>query len=359
MNCVAGIGRLGLPLLLNFADRTSSSWIGYDVNETYVSDLSKGVYASTEAGVNDLLSETKASFTSDPEVLKACEHIILCVRTDSVENGEYDVSNVFDFVEVLKEQLGNCEAVGLESLVINCNVNPGTSLLVEEALKDFDVTVIFWPEWVKQGAIVEDQLNPPVQIFGASAWSTSTENTIALLASLNTNPDNTPVERMTLMEAEATKLVLNCYLTVKISYANMVGRLFNDLGLRGEIILRACGHDPRIGNSFFRPGEPFGGPCFPRDIRAFKAFADSFGCELPVIDAAEKVNKLERQLLLKNKFKQAVDKGEANFESLDFKKGTYIFSGSPNLEAAINLDRFGLKVNVEEEYRDQLSQLND
>ena len=136
--------------------------------------------------------------------------------------------------------------------------------------------MIFWPEWVKQGSIVNDQRNPPVQIFGSSRWSERTEDTIALLSSVNCKLEPTPVERMSLMEAEATKLVLNCYLTVKISYANMVGRLFEELGLRGDLILRACGHDPRIGNSFFGAGAPFGGPCFPRDIKAFQAFASLF-----------------------------------------------------------------------------------
>ena len=134
------------------------------------------------------------------------------MRTDSLDSGEYDVSNVFNFLAVLKEQLKESESVVLKSLVINCNVNPGTSLLVEEMLKEFDVEVIFWPEWVKQGSIVNDQRNPPVQIFGSSRWSERTEDTIALLSSVNCKLEPTPVERMSLMEAEATKLVLNCYL---------------------------------------------------------------------------------------------------------------------------------------------------
>ena len=137
------------------------------------------------------------------------------MRTDSLDSGEYDVSNVFNFSRSERAVKGKRKRCS-EKSVINCNVNPGTSLLVEEMLKEFDVEVIFWPEWVKQGSIVNDQRNPPVQIFGSSRWSERTEDTIALLSSVNCKLEPTPVERMSLMEAEATKLVLNCYLTVKI-----------------------------------------------------------------------------------------------------------------------------------------------
>jgi UDPglucose 6-dehydrogenase len=182
---------------------------------------------------------------------------------------------------------------------------------------------------------------------------------INLISKIDQNELETPKYQMSLIEAELTKVTLNCYLTVKISFANMIGDMADQLGLDPNLILSAVGCDPRIGSRFFQPGSPYGGPCFPRDTKALLSFGSLFGIELPIIKAAEEVNALMMNKKKKELFCLSRQSNEVKFENLDFKKGTYIYSGSPNLIVAQFLEQFGVKITVAPEFMDQMDMLND
>lgn len=357
-NAVVGIGRLGLPLLLNFQKQTGSDWLGYDINANYVALLNNGSFSSHEPHVDSLLNQTNCRFTSDASDLKTCRAIFLCVRTDSEEDGQYDVSNVFDFVKTLTDNLDEGKHA-IEWLVINCNVNPGTSDKVQNMLRPFGINVCFWPEWVKQGEIVKDQTNPPVHVLGFGDDTENKDWIIDLILSIDLNSSDTPKHIMSFVEAEVTKITLNCYLTVKISYANMIGRFAEQLGLNGRKILQAVGEDPRIGNLFFKPGDAYGGPCFPRDTKALISFGKKFGHDFPLVEAASTVNEQMMFDAKVEKFREARETRVAKFEHLDFKKGTYIFSGSPNLIYAQFLNDLGVEIELDSEFANQIEIVND
>ncbi len=357
-NAVVGIGRLGLPLLLNFERFSNDEWVGYDINTKYISALNERTFVSYESGVNELLSTTKCSFTSALADILDCSIIFLCVRTDSVITGEYDVQNVFNFIDALDE-IHSAKSSSIDWIVVNCNVNPGTSNMLSRRLAKHNIQVCFWPEWVKQGEIIADQTNPPVHVLGFGKHANNKDELINTILKIDQNPKIAPVYEMSYFEAELAKITLNCFLTVKISYANMIGQFADSLGLSGEKILSAVGNDPRIGNLFFKPGAAYGGPCFPRDTKALIAFAKQFGVDLPLVEAAESINKSMMDAQKKTVFLSSHDSNSAYFEFLDFKAGTNIFSGSPNLILAQFLNGLGIRIDLPKELAHQEDMVND
>jgi UDPglucose 6-dehydrogenase len=351
-NAVVGVGRLGLPLLLNFERFSDGEWVGYDINSDYISQLNSKNFSSFEPGVNDLLKTASCSFTDKIDDILDAEIVFLCVRTNSVETGQYDVQNIFDFIERLEKRLVQ-RTSSIEWLVVNCNVNPGTSMRVLNILEKYGINVCFWPEWVKQGSVVADQMFPAVHVLGFPNGTGDKEKLLNVIAQIDQNVTKAPTCEMSLFEAELTKITLNCFLTVKISYANMIGHLAERLGLNADRILSAVGLDPRIGSLFFKPGAPYGGPCFPRDTKALIAFGELFGVKLPLVEAAEQVN---AEMVKSEKIRLFSSSHASNrvfFEHLDFKKGTNIFSGSPNLLLAQFLNELGVEIELACEFKDQ------
>jgi UDP-glucose 6-dehydrogenase len=148
--------------------------------------------------------------------------------------------------------------------------------------------------------------------------------------------------------AEIVKLAVNCFLTTKISYANMVGEVLTLSGLESEIdtVLTAIGEDTRIGNKFLKYGYGFGGPCLPRDNRSLGAYANKLGLEYNLGLTTDNFNN-EHASFLKNYF---IKKNERNlpfwFQYISYKDGTDILTESQQYRLCIDLLNAGYKVYV-------------
>ena len=153
---------------------------------------------------------------------------------------------------------------------------------------------------------------------------------------------------MSTTAAEICKIAINCYLTTKISYANQIGQVMSFAGLGHEIgtALTAIGSDARIGNKYLKFGFGFGGPCFPRDNRAFAAYAKSVGVEHNIGETTDNFNEAHSDFIKDYYIKENVNKLPFVFESVAYKSGTDIITESQQYRLCLDLLNEGYKVYV-------------
>ena len=338
---VIGIGRLGICFALTL-EEAGYSVIGCDINQSYVKSINNKTLNSSEPGVNEKLKKSK-NFVATCDLEKTVRHsnnLFVTVASFSEPDGKYDVSQVNSVVD-------NLINLGAQSrtkhLIICTNVNPGFTDTISKRLEDYNWTVSFNPETIAQGTILQNQKYPDCVYIG----SENKENIKTLVEIYNNICGNSPsIHIMDRLSAELTKVSLNCYLTCKISFANMVGDLANKIGADANKVLNAVGSDSRINNKFFKYGFGWGGPCFPRDTRAFIRLSKNNEMPYDMCTASNEINKkhLEfqvSQFLKTNKTKYFTD-------SVTYKKGTIILEESQQLQLALELARKGVEVTIEE-----------
>lgn len=338
---VIGIGRLGLCFSLTLA---SSGFyvVGHDIMESYVKEVNDKTFFSYEPGVNDLLLKSK-NFMATINLEDAVNHsdtIFVTVASFSEEDGRYDVSQVEAVVESLKA-LGRQEVE--KHLVICTNVNPGYSDKVFEKLKNYNWQVSFNPETVAQGTILKNQSEPDCVYIGSDSEELSSEIQEIYEAVCR----NTPVYyKMDRLSAELTKVSLNCYLTCKISFANMIGDIATEIGADPQKVLAAVGGDSRINNKFFNYGFGWGGPCFPRDTRALIRLAKDNGVHCDMCIASISANEKHLNFQVKQFIKS--DKKKYFTNSVTYKPNTTIIEESQQLKFALELANNDVEVCIDE-----------
>ena len=264
------------------------------------------------------------------------------MRTESNEDGKYNHSQIESLIFDLK-QLGRQEHP--KHVVICSNVQPGYSDTVAERLREYNYIVSFNPETIAQGQIVNDQLYPKIVIIGE-------ENSEAgdLIASIYSKmcKSTYSLHRMDRTSAELTKVGLNCSLTAKISMANTIGDVAIRLGANPDKVLNAIGSDNRIGNQYFKYGFGYGGPCFPRDNRAFIRCADSVGIDAHMNKACDKSNKEHLLHQLDNFIVNRPIETPITITDVTFKKGCASIEESQQLEFAVRLAKLGYDITIKE-----------
>jgi len=228
--------------------------------------------------------------------------------------------------------------------VIGCTVLPGYIANVGRyLLKDcVNTTLSYNPEFIAQGEIISGFLRPDIVLIGEG----TTEAGDILEEIYRKSCDNKPkICRMTPESAEITKLAINCYITTKIAFCNLIGDIADRTPNSNKFdILAAVGGDTRIGEKYLRPGYGFGGPCFPRDNRALGNYARSLGLEALLSDATDNSNKLHAQVMIQEFLKQ--DRDQYVFEDVCFKEDCPVpnIEESQKLAVARGLKKAGKKV---------------
>ncbi len=352
---IIGIGRLGLCWAL-VLERSGYNVVGCDIIEDYVNALNDKTFFSYEPHVNDYLKSSK-NFTATTELTKAVNHsdtIFVNVRTDSDFDGKYDHSQVISVVDGLVS-LGHQSR--RKHLIIATNVNPGYCDEVAEQLKDLNYVVSFSPEYVPQGKIIEWDERPEIVVIGEESKDLGDELQEIFNSVCKNDP---PVHRMDRLSAEISKLALNCYLTVKISYANSIGDLALRAGADPDKILSAIGSDSRIGPKNLRYGFGYGGPCFPRDNKALIHYSQKVGASIPLNASADQINREHLEFQIKHFIETrpnntivifngvAADTSNytdaVEYGSIAYKNGTVILEESQQLYFAIAVAKKGYKV---------------
>jgi len=338
---VIGIGRLGLCFCLTL-EKGGYSVTGCDIIEDYVKEINNKTFRSFEPGVNELLKQSK-NFVATTDIAKAVKDsrlIFVTVATYSEADGRYDVSQIDSVVEQLVS-LGHQEVE--KHLVICSNVNPGYSDSIHKILSPYNWQVSYNPETIAQGTILLNQSKPDCVYIGADSVGLKVEIADVYENICDNNPRICEMDRLS---AELTKVSLNCYLTCKISFANMVGDLATKIGANPDAVLSAVGADSRINNKFFRYGFGWGGPCFPRDTRAFSRLARDNSMPHDMCIASNEANNKH----LDFQIEQFLSSGAKEYvaDSVTYKKGTVILEESQQLKFAVELAKAGVKVCIQD-----------
>ena len=338
---VIGIGRLGLCFSMTL-ESGGYNVVGCDINEEYVNSINKKTFFSHEPGLNEKLQKSK-NFVATVNLSEAIEHsdiLFVTVASFSEPDGRYDVSQVDSVVDKIIS-LGNQQ--NRKHLIICTNVNPGYSDTVFEKISRYNWDVSFNPETIAQGTILKNQSNPDCVYIGSDSEKLAFE-----IANVYKNicENNPSVHIMDRLSAELTKVSLNCFLTCKISFANMVGDLADKIGASPEKVLRAVGSDSRINNKFFKYGFGWGGPCFPRATRAFIRLAEINDMPSDMCRASTSIN--EKHLDYQVSSFLGTGQREYLTDSVTYKKGTIILEESQQLKFAEKLAKNGVVVKVDE-----------
>jgi hypothetical protein len=352
---VIGAGRLGICLAL-LLEQSGYEVIASDIREDYVKGLNERKIVTNEPGIQELLSKaTKLTSTTDNfKVIMDCDIIFTLVATPSLPDGSYDVSSVWQVVNDVQ----NADfSVSGKTLVVGCTTNPGDCDDFQKQLEDCGVDVFYNPEFIAQGSIIRDLQRADMVLIGGKRNEVYDELCELYSRIQVTQPR---ISIMSPKAAEIVKLAVNCFLTTKISYANMVGEVLTLSGLEDEIntVLTAIGEDTRVGNKFLKYGYGFGGPCLPRDNRSLGAYANKLGLEYNLGLTTDNFNN-EHASFLKNYF---IKKNERNlpfwFQYISYKDGTDILTESQQYRLCIDLLNAGYKVYVNDN-RAILDQVED
>ena len=337
-----GAGRLGICFAL-LLEKAGYDVLVSDIRENYVHDLNKKMIATNEPLVQELLSSSKnlSATISNKEVIKECDIIYTLVATPSLPSGDYDVSAVWQVVQDFQD----CDfPVNGKSFVVGCTTNPGDCDNFQSQLNAYGVDVFYNPEFIAQGSIVKDLENADMVLIGGGGKHLSDLKEIYSKIQV-TEPS---IHSMGTTAAELVKLAVNCFLTTKISYANMVGEVMTLAGLEDEIgaVLSAIGSDTRVGSKYLKYGYGFGGPCLPRDNRSFAAYAKKLGLQYNLGATTDDFNN-EHAKFLRNYF---IEKNNRNlpfaFHYISYKDGTDILTESQQYRLCLDLLEEGYKVYV-------------
>ena len=344
---VIGAGRLGLTFAL-LCEKNGYEVLVSDVREDYVFNLNQKICITNEPLIQDMLFEsTKLSATTDNiEIIKNCDTIFTFVATPSTIEGNYDTSKVFEVsgnfntASALEVPLYN------KKFIIGCTTNPGDTEQIQQRLNMFNIQVAYNPEFIAQGEIVKGLEQSDIVLIGTEYQDLANE-LIQIYNKIQTTPVNAYV--MSPKAAEITKIGINCFLTTKISYANMMGDIMTKAGIKSEIdmVLSAIGGDTRVGKKYMKYGFGFGGPCLPRDNRALGHYAKNLGMELNLPLTVDSFNKEHATFLKDYYINLNPDKSNPFVMNyITYKRGTDILEESQQFQLCIDLLNEGYMVNV-------------
>ena len=295
--CIIGTGYVGLITGACLSEM-GNYVICVDNDEEKLKKLKNGITPLYEPGLEELIlanvSEGRLEFTNDLNY--AVKKSIACfmgVGTPSGDDGSCDLSFVLSVANDIGKAMSECNEYKI--IVDKSTVPVGTHKLVEEEIKknykgEFDV--VSNPEFLKQGAAVDDFLKPDRVVIGSES-----EKAIDIMREIY-NPftrTGNPIIIMDIKSAEMTKYAANAFLATKISFANEMANISEKVGANADLVRIGMSSDKRIGNQFLFHGLGYGGSCFPKDVQALIKTASDFGIDSDLLKATHKVNVNQRK----------------------------------------------------------------
>ena len=341
---VIGAGRLGICFAL-LAESAGHDVFVSDIQASYVSKLNAKELYSNEPEVEDLLLRSKKlrASTNNQDVIKSSDIIFTFVPTPSLDDGSYDCSLVDAVVcDLLRSP--NLEG---KKFIVGCTTNPGFVDKVDKKLEGRGISVFYSPEFVAQGTIIRDMRNADMILCGGND-----EEGFELIKSIYLSFMEKDVNfyPMSNTAAEITKIGINCFLTYKISYANMMGQILYNSGCGDEIknILSSIGADSRIGSKYLNYGLGFGGPCLPRDNRALGHYADKVGLKYSLPQVTDDFNEAHADFIKNYCIESNTESLPFFIDSIGYKIGCDLVVESPRLRLVEDLLKDGHTVYVQE-----------
>lgn len=350
---VVGSGYVGLVSGACFAEMGINVTC-VDIDETKIANLKEGKIPIYEPGLEELvLKNMKAGrlhfSTNLEENISGVEVLFSAVGTPPDEDGSADLSYVVD----VARQVGRCIDNYL-IFVTKSTVPVGTAKLVKNVIKeeldkrgvnvDFDVASN--PEFLKEGAAVDDFMHPDRVVVGVDS-----ERAKEVMKKLY-KPFMIVSDRLIVTDipsAEMIKYAANSMLATRISFMNDIANLCEIVGADIDMVRRGIGSDTRIGNKFLYAGCGYGGSCFPKDVKALIKTAENNGYDLKILKAVETVNERQKKLLFEKLFKHFngdLYKKKIALWGLSFKPETDDMREAPSLSLISSLLDYNCNISV-------------
>ncbi|BBB33628.1 UDPglucose 6-dehydrogenase [Thermotomaculum hydrothermale] len=344
--CVIGTGYVGLVAGACFAD-SGNTVICVDIDKEKIEKLKKGIIPIYEPGLQEIVlknvEKERLFFTTEiKEGVEKSDIIFIAVGTPEGEDGSADLSYVLQAARDIAKHMN-----GYKIIVNKSTVPVGTAEKVRkevEKITNHPFDVVSNPEFLKEGAAVQDFLKPDRIVIG-----TNSEKARKIMVDLY-SPFVRKKERIILMDnvsAELTKYAANSMLATRISFMNDLANLAEKVGADIEKVRIGIGTDSRIGLAFLFPGVGYGGSCFPKDVKAILKTGEEYGHKLSIIDAVERLNKEQRKIMVDrvtNFFKGDIKGKTFAIWGLSFKPNTDDMREAPAIDIIKGLVEKGAKI---------------
>jgi UDPglucose 6-dehydrogenase len=298
---VVGTGYVGLVSGACLAD-VGNDVLCLDLDAGKIKILNDGGIPIYEPGLQEMVNRNhkagRLSFTTDVAQAVAYGTVqFIAVGTPPAEDGSADLQHVLAAARNIGRHMRDYRVVVDKSTVPVGTADKVRAAIAEELKKrgaDIAYSVVSNPEFLKEGAAVEDFMRPDRIVVGSDD-ERATQTMRNLYAPFQRSHERVIV--MDVRSAELTKYAANAMLATRISFMNELANLAERLGADIECVRRGIGADPRIGYHFLYPGAGYGGSCFPKDVQALMRTAGEAGMDLRILDAVERANAAQKQVL--------------------------------------------------------------
>ncbi|WP_210486304.1 UDP-glucose dehydrogenase family protein [Rufibacter aurantiacus] len=298
---VVGTGYVGLVTGTCFAE-VGIDVTCIDVNVKKIEDLKQGILPIYEPGLEEMVlrnvAKDRLHFSTDlAKAIQGCDAAFIAVGTPPGEDGSADLKYVLGVAREIGQHMNDYLVVVTKSTVPVGTAKKVTQAVTEELERrqsDLKFDVASNPEFLKEGAAIDDFLKPDRIVIGVD--SDQAEEVMRKLYKpflLNGHP----IIFMDVPSAEMTKYAANSMLATKISFMNDIANLCEIMGADVNMVRRGIGSDSRIGNKFIYPGIGYGGSCFPKDVKALIKTAHENGYQMQILQAVESVNENQKEVL--------------------------------------------------------------
>ncbi len=345
-----GLGKLGAPLAAFLACK-GFEVTGVDIDENVAAVVNEGRAPVEESRLQEMMDGAEGRLSATTDTVRAVsetEITFILVPTPGLAGDGFSLDRVLEVAEAIGDALTRKD--GYHLVVLSSTVMPGDTgdmLLPKLEARSGkvcgrDFGLCYNPEFVALGRVINGLLQPDFVLIGESD-----ERSGATLADVYRRmcPNGPPVARMSFVNAELAKLSVNTFVTMRISYANMLAQICEKLpGADVDVVTAAVGLDNRIGNKYLRGAVGYGGPCFPCDVAAFSNLAQSIGVDPAIPVAIDTINRLQLDLLHDLVRTHLPAGGTLGILGLSYKADTPVVEASPSIELIQRLIDQGIPV---------------
>jgi len=347
---VVGLGKLGLPFAVSLASR-GFQVIGVDIDEKKVRAINSGISPVSETNLQEMLTRYKDSIVVTLDynyALKNSDVTFVFTNTPSNPDGSYSTRQLESACREIGKALrdkGVFHVVVIMSTVLPLTCEETLKPILEEHSRKkcgVDFGLCHTPEFVALGSVIHDFLDPDFFLIGESDPKSG-----QIVENIFRKNSKAKIVRTNIVNAELAKIAINCFLTTKISFANTLGEVCEKLpNANANTVTSILGLDHRISAGFLKAGLGYGGPCFPRDNKAFSFLAKQLGCQSWLAEATDRVNTIQVKRVIEKVKSILRGKGTVAVLGLSYKPNTEIVEASQSLEIAKNLSGLGYEVKI-------------
>lgn len=349
---VIGANTLGVAFSL-LCENAGYDVIIYDENEDIIFNINQEIYNTKEPLIQKMLFESDnfSGTTNVIDLIEKCDTIFTFVDTVPTLEGGNDTSNVFEVVNHFFTASQLDKPIHNKKFIIGTTMNPGETEQIQEKLHMFNIQVAYCPSMSSEGNIINGYYNSDMVIVGSEYQELSNE-LMKIFSKIQPNGLN--ISTMSLKAAEITKLSINAFSSMKISFINMLGDLFVKSGLENEsgLILSTIGKDSRVGTKSLKYGFGYGGINLPRDTKTLTDYLTKYEIDTTLVTSVKESNENHSKFLKEYYISQNPSKDiPFIIEDVGFKKGTDNLVNSQSWNLCIELLNEGYHIGVIDNYQ--------